>query len=164
MSRLDLSQVRKFFPSLDREFNGRKRIYFDGAAGAQVPQSVIDAMAYYQINNNGNYGGYFDTSIASNKLTEDIRKGMADFLNAPSWKEILLGPNMTTLTFSLVWTMSKYIKPGDEILLDRTAHGANIESWKSLQEYGAVIKFLEFNESDCRLKYDMAEDIRNNKS
>ena len=121
-------------------------------------------MGDYQINNNGNYGGNFDTSIASDKLNKDVRKGMADFLNAPSWKEILLGPNMTTLTFSLVWTMSKYINPGDEILLDRSAHGANIESWKCLAEYGAVIKFIDFNEPDCRLNYDMAEKLIGNKT
>ena len=163
MNTIDLSSLRKFFPALNKEFNGKRRIYFDGAAGAQVPQSVIDAMENYQINNNGNYGGDFDTSIASENLVKDIRKSMADFLNAPSWKEILIGPNMTTLTFSMVWTMSKYINPGDEILLDRSGHGANIESWKCLQEYGAVIKFIEFNERDCKLNYDMAEKLISNK-
>ena len=121
-------------------------------------------MEYYEINDNGNYGGYFDTSMASNKLIIDIRKSMADFLNAPSWKEILIGPNMTTLTFDMAWTMSKYIKPGDEVLLDRSGHGANIESWRSLEEYGAVIKFIEFNERDCKLNYDMAEKLISNKT
>lgn len=163
MGTVDLSSLRKFFPALNKEFNGR-RIYFDGAGGTQVTQSVIDAMMDYLINNNGNYDGHFDTSITTGKLIIDIRKSMADFLNAPSWKEILLGPNMTTLTFSLVWAISKNINPGDEILLDRSAHGANIDSWHYLQECGAVIKFIEFNKGDCRLDYDMAEKLIGNKT
>ena len=157
MSKIDLSPVRKYFPALNKKFSGRTRVYLDGAGGTQVPQSVIDAMVNYMVNNNGNYGGYFDTSIATDKLLIDIRQGVADFINAPSWKEILLGPNMTTLTFSLVWSVSRDIKPGDEIVLDRTAHGGNIDAWSYLRENGAVIKFIEFNRDDCTLNYEMAE-------
>jgi len=164
MSKIDLSPLRKHFPALSKIDKGKKRIYLDGAGGTQVPQSVIDAMVNYLINNNGNYGGYFDTSIETDRMLVDIRESMADFLNASSWKEILLGANMTTLTFSLVWALSKIIKPGDEILLDRTAHGGNIDAWRYLQEYGAVIKYIEFKSDDCTLDYDMAERLTGKKT
>ena len=164
MSKIDLSPLRKYFPALNKEFNGRKRIYLDGAGGTQVPQSVIDAMVNYLINDNGNYGGYFDTSIATDEMLINVRKIMADFLNAPDWKEILIGPNMTTLTFSLVWSIAREIKPGDEVLLDRTAHGGNIDAWHCLEEYGATIKYIEFKDDDCTLDYAMAEKLIGNKT
>jgi cysteine desulfurase family protein (TIGR01976 family) len=159
MNKIDLSPVRKFFPALNKEFSGKKRIYLDGAGGTQVPQSVIDAMVDYLQNKNGNYGGYFDTSVQTDKLLVEVREKMADFLNAPDWKEVLLGPNMTTLTFSLVWAISREIKPGDEILLDRTAHGGNIDAWRSLKDYGAVIKYIDFSRDECMLDYETAEKL-----
>jgi cysteine desulfurase family protein (TIGR01976 family) len=156
MEKIDLSLLRKQFPALGREVNGKKRIFLDGAGGTQMPQSVIDAMVGYIINDNGNYGGYFDTSIATDKMLVDVRKSIADFVNGPSWKEVLIGPNMTTLTFSLVWAISKEIKPGDEVILSRMGHGGNIDAWKSLENYGATVKYIEINEEDCTLNYDMA--------
>jgi len=156
MKKIDLSPVRKQFPALGREVNGKKRIFLDGAGGTQMPQSVIDAMVGYIINDNGNYGGYFDTSIATDKMLVDVRKSLTDFVNGPSWKEVLIGPNMTTLTFSLVWAISKEIRPGDEVILSRMGHGGNIDAWKSLENYGATVKYIEINEEDCTLNYDMA--------
>ena len=55
MGTIDLSPLRKHFPALNKEFNGKKRIYLDGAGGTQMPQSVVDAMVDYMINDNGNY-------------------------------------------------------------------------------------------------------------
>jgi len=156
MSCIDLSPLRKNFPALNIEVNGRKRIYFDGAGGTQLPQSVINAMVNYMIYDNGNYGGYFDTSIETDKMLIEVRESIADFINAPIWKEVLIGPNMTTLTFSLVWAYSKEIKSGDEILISRMGHGGNIDAWKSLEHYGAVVKYLEINKEDCTLDYEMA--------
>jgi cysteine desulfurase family protein (TIGR01976 family) len=164
MNRIDLSPVRKYFPALNNLYNGKKRIFLDGAGGTQVPQQVIDAMVDYLINKNANYGGYFETSIITDEILVEVRKRMSDFINAPSWKEILLGPNMTTLTFNLVWSLSKQIKPGDEILLDRTAHGGNIDAWHCLEEYGAVIKYIEFKSGDCTLDYEMAQKMVSDKT
>ena len=91
MNKIDLSPVRKYFPALNNNYNGQKRIYLDGAGGTQVPQQVIDAMVDYLVNKNGNYGGYFDTSIATDHILVEVRKRMADFINAPGWKEISIG-------------------------------------------------------------------------
>lgn len=164
MSTIDLSPLRKHFPALIKEFGRKKRVYLDGAGGTQIPQSVIDAMITYMVNDNGNYGGYFDTSITTDKMLINVRKSMADFLNAPSWKEIILGSNMTTLTFNLAWSISKEIEPGDEVVLDRTAHNGNIDAWRYLEKKGAIIKYIEFNKDDCTLDYDMAEKLIDDKT
>jgi cysteine desulfurase family protein (TIGR01976 family) len=159
MNNIDLSPLRKYFPALSKKVNGKKRIFLDGAGGTQVPQSVIDAMVRYMIYDNGNYGGYFDTSMATDEMLIEVRKSVADFINAPLWEEVTIGPNMTTLTFSLVWSISGTIKPGDEVVVTIMDHGANIDSWRSLSEYGAVVRFIEINRDDCTLDYEMAERI-----
>lgn len=159
MTVIDLTPQRKYFPALNKKIKGKYRIFLDGAGGTQVPQSVIDAMVNYMIDNNGNYGGYFDTSITTDKMLIEVRKSVADFINAPSWEEIIIGPNMTTLTFSLVWAISRGIKKGDEVVVTRMDHGANIDSWRSLEEYGADVKFIEINDSDCTLNYEQASKV-----
>ena len=68
MNIIDLSPLRKYFPALSKVDKGKKRIYLDGAGGTQVPQPVIDAITDYLINDNGNYGGYFETSIRTDRL------------------------------------------------------------------------------------------------
>lgn len=100
MTTIDLSPVRELFPALHKSVNGKKQIYFDGAAGTQLTQAVIDAMFEYMVTNNANYGGYFNTSIETDEMLINIRKDVADFINAPSWEEIILGQNMTTLTYN----------------------------------------------------------------
>jgi len=164
MTAIDLSPLREQFPALKIEKNGKKRIYLDGAGGTQLPQSVIDAMVQYMVNDNGNYGGYFDTSIATDDMLVNARRSLADFFNAPSYKEVILGPNMTTLTFSLVWSISKEIRPGDEVVISRMGHGGNIDAWSYLSEQGAKVRFLEMNKEDCTLDYEMAEEVINSKT
>jgi cysteine desulfurase family protein (TIGR01976 family) len=94
----------------------------------------------------------------------DVRKDVADFINAPAWEGIVLGPNMTTLTFNLVWALSRGMQPGDEVVVTRLDHGANIDSWKSLQEYGVKIRYIEIKPGDCTLDYDMAKQIISKKT
>lgn len=164
MGKIDLTPLREQFPALQKVVGGRNRIYLDGAGGTQVPRVVIDAMLDYMVNTNANYGGYFKTSIETDRMLVDIRKDVADFINAPSWEEIILGPNMTTLTFNIAWALSKNLKPGDEVVVTRLDHGANIDAWKSLQDYGAIIRYIEINKEDCTLDYEMASRMINPKT
>ncbi len=164
MSTIDLKPLRKQFPALQKVDNGRARIFLDGAGGTQVPQMVIDAMLDYFINTNANYGGYYKTSMATDEMLINIRKDVADFINAASWKEIILGPNMTTLTFNLAWALSRDLKPGDEVVITRLDHGANMDAWKTLKDRGAVIRYIEVNTDDCSLDYQMASQVINDKT
>ena len=156
MSAIDLTPLRKQFPALQKSINGRKRIFLDGAGGTQVPQRVIDAMFDYFVDINANYGGYYKTSAATDEMLAGIREDVADFINASSGQEIILGPNMTTLTYNLAWALSREIKPGDEIVVTRLDHGANIDAWKTLEAFGAVIKYIEIDSENCTLDYEKA--------
>ena len=148
----DLSAVRSQFPALQQSTEqGQPYIYFDGPGGTQVPQQVIEAITNYLIQANANHGGHFTTSRRSDALLEESRVAMADFLNANTSQEIVFGPNMTSLTFNLSRAIGRTLKPGDEIVVTRLDHDANVAPWQALAEQGVEIKTADFNIDDCRL-------------
>ncbi len=149
---LDLSPLRAQFPALhETDEQGQPYVYFDGPAGTQVPQRVVEAVAYYLTRANANKGGQFITSHRSDELINQARLAMADFLNAASPTEIIFGVNMTTLTYSLSRAMARTWQPGDEIVITRLDHDANISPWLALAEQGIVIKWADFDVEECRL-------------
>jgi cysteine desulfurase family protein (TIGR01976 family) len=79
---------------------------------------------------------------------------MADFLNAPSPQEIVFGTNMTTLTYTLSRAVGRLLQPGDEIVVTRLDHDANISPWLALEEQGPKVKWADFDVEDCRLDLD----------
>ncbi|MGQ9784972.1 MAG: cysteine desulfurase-like protein [Anaerolineae bacterium] len=152
----DLSPLRTQFPALQQtDAYGRPYVFFDGPGGTQTPQSVIDAMAHYMVSANANTHGLYETSRRTDRVIEEARQAMADFLNAPSLDEIVFGPNMTTLTFAISRAIARTLHPGDEIVVTRLDHDANIAPWVFLEEQGAVIRYVDFDPRDCTL--DMAQ-------
>jgi cysteine desulfurase family protein (TIGR01976 family) len=140
------------FPALQEvDEQGRPYVYFDGPGGTQVPQAVIDRMADYFRLANANHAGHFITSRRNDETIDQARAAMADFLNAASPDEIVFGANMTSLTFSLSRAIGRTLKPGDEIVVTRLDHDANISPWLALEEQGAEIKWADFDVEDCRL-------------
>lgn len=152
---IDFSAVRSEFPALqETDEQGRPYVYFDGPGGTQVPQSVIDAMAGYFRLANANHAGHFITSRRNDEVIDEARAAIADLLNAPSAQEIVFGPNMTTLTFSLSRAIGRTLEPGDEIIVTRLDHDANVSPWVALEEQGASIQWVDFDVEDCRLDLD----------
>ena len=124
---VDLTPLRTHFPALQAtDPQGRPYVYFDGPGGTQVPQTVIDAMADYFRSANANAGGQYVTSRRNDAMIEAARSTMADFLNAPAAHEIVFGPNMTSLTFNLSRSIADDLQSGDEIVVTRLDHDANI--------------------------------------
>ncbi|HKZ68462.1 MAG TPA: aminotransferase class V-fold PLP-dependent enzyme, partial [Anaerolineales bacterium] len=153
---LDLSRIRAKFPALSLSDNGRRRIYLDNPGGTQVAQPVIDRMNHYLIHCNANKDGAFATSLESDEILHEAHAAMADMLNAASPDEIIFGPNMTTLTFSISRALGRLLNPGDEIVVTRLDHDADIASWLWVAEdRGAVVKWVDIREADCTL--DMAD-------
>ena len=111
-------------------------------------------MADYFISANANCGGPFITSYRNDEMILLARKAMADFLNAGSEGEIVFGANMTTLTFSFSRAIGRTLQPGDEIIVTRLDHDANISPWLALEEKGIIIRWADFNVEDCRLNLD----------
>src|SRR5438552_3377485 len=123
---LDVNAVRRQFPALAHVRAGRAPIYFDGPAGTQVPRHTIEAVVRYLSTSNANTGGLFATSRDSDAILHHAHTLMADFLNAPAAEEIIFGPNMTTLTLHLSRAVARVLRPGDEVVVTRLDHDANI--------------------------------------
>ena len=118
---LDLSVIRNQFPSLDRP-----AIFFDNPGGTQIARQSLDRVNRYLIECNANHGGTFATSIASDAVLEEAHQAMADFYNAASAEEIIFGNNMTTLTLYISRSISREWRVGDEIVVTRLDHDANV--------------------------------------
>ena len=142
--------IRGQFPALQQAVNGREAIYLDGPGGTQVPQRVIDAMADYLARSNANTHGGFPTSRRTDAVIAAARDAMADLLGCEA-DEIVFGTNMTTMTFALSRAIGRDLRPGDEILLTRLDHDANIAPWLTLEEHGAVIRLVDIDPKDCTL-------------
>jgi len=142
--------IRRQFPALQQAVNGREVIYLDGPGGTQVPQRVIDAMADYLARSNANTHGSFTTSRRTDAVIAAARDAMADLLGCEA-DEIVFGTNMTTMTFAVSRAIGRELRPGDEILLTRLDHDANIAPWSTLEEHGAVIRLVDIDPKDCTL-------------
>src|SRR5215831_10929529 len=152
---LDFAASRKRFPALHQKRDGRTPVYFDGPAGTQVPRRVIDAMVGYLTRCNANHGGVFATSRDSDAILHDAHQAMSDLLNAPSPDEIVFGQNMTSLTFHLSRSIARTLRPGDEVLVTRLDHDANVRPWVlAARDAGATVRFIDVRPEDCTLDLD----------
>jgi len=142
----NLDAVRAQFPALAIKDNGVRRIYLDNPAGTQVPVGVADAMSDCLLSTNANLGGYFRTSQAAGVIISSARDAMADLLNAPSSDEIVFGQNMTTITMHISRSIGRLLRPGDEIILSRMDHDANVWPWAMLaKDLDLKVTWLPFN-------------------
>src|SRR5271155_4054638 len=147
---LDLASVRAQFPSLSQTVNGHPAAFLDGPGGNQVPQRVIDAISNYLTRDNANTGGAYATSRHTDAVIAAARAAMADFLHCGA-DEVVFGPNMTTLTFAMSRAIGRDLGPGDEILVTRLDHDANVSCWLALEEKGVTIRWAEIHADDCTL-------------
>jgi cysteine desulfurase family protein (TIGR01976 family) len=149
---LDVASLRPQFPALARQQNGRPVAYFDGPAGTQVPQSVADAVADCLLHHNANSGGPFATSSEADAILDAGRRAMADLLGATDPEEIMFGQNMTSLTFAASRAIGRTWSPGDEIIVSRLDHDANVTPWAlAARDAGATVRRIDINRNDCTL-------------
>ena len=128
---------REDFPSLSRTCNGHPVAFLDGPGGTQVPRPVIEAIVDCYHHRNVNTHGSFQPSAELDRRMLQARGAVADLLGAPSYEQISIGQNMTTLAFSLSRAIGRTIRPGEEVLITQLDHEANRGPWQSLQERGA---------------------------
>ena len=145
---LDVSTVRARFSALRRGL-----AFFDGPGGTQVPDEVIDSIACYLREDNANVGGPFETSRRSDALVADARLAAAGFLGcAPD--EVVFGANMTTLNFTLSRACARELAAGDEIVVTRLDHDANVAPWLELaHDLDLRVRFADVHDA-CTLDYD----------
>ena len=154
MKTLDVAALRARFPALARTHDGDPYAYFDGPGGTQVPDSVIEAVSRYYRTSNANHGGAFATSRISDEIIDEAHAAIADLLGVGS-DEVILGANMTTLTFHLSRSIAATFDPGDEIVLTGLDHAANVDPWIAVAaDLGLVIRWWEPHLDDCTLHLD----------
>jgi cysteine desulfurase / selenocysteine lyase len=142
----DVATIRKDFPILSREVNGKPLVYLDNGASAQKPQVVIDAITqgYAMEYANVHRGLHYLSNLATDKY-EAVRGKVARFLNAGSEHEIVFTTGTTEgiNLISYAWAAPR-LQPGDEIVLSVMEHHANIVPWHFLRErQGVVLKWVE---------------------
>lgn len=151
---LDVTTIRRQFPALQESYGGRPAIFFDNPGGTQVPLRVMDAVVDYYSRRNANTHGLFETSRRTDAVIEGARQAAADLVGAQP-HEIVFGNNMTTLTFHLARTLARDFKPGDEIVVTRLDHDANVAPWVALaRETGALVQVADIDLETCTLDLD----------
>ena len=134
----DVTRIRTAYPALADGY-----AYLDGAAGTQVPAAVIEAIANAYREGLGNVGGAFPASDRSGEIVTACRAAVADLVGGEP-NGVVLGPNMTTLTYRFAATLSGTWKPGDEIVVSRLDHDANVRPWvQAAARAGATVRWAE---------------------
>jgi cysteine desulfurase family protein (TIGR01976 family) len=147
---LDPSIIRQQFPSLERP-----DVFFDNPGGTQIARQSLDRINRYLLECNANHEGAFATSQQSDAILHEAHTAMADFLNASSPDEIIFGANMTTLTLHMSRSLARRLIPGDELVVTRLDHDANISPWLLVAEdRGCNVTWVDFDVEDCTLKLD----------
>jgi cysteine desulfurase family protein (TIGR01976 family) len=135
----DIDRIRAGFPALRDGY-----AYLDGAAGTQMPESVIEAIAGAYRAGLGNVGGAFPASDRAGAIVAGARSAVADLVGGDP-AGVVLGANMTTLTYRFGYTLSQSWRPGDEVVLSRLDHDANVRPWvQAAQRAGATVRWAEF--------------------
>lgn len=145
--------IRCAFPALALTDDGRRRIYLDNPAGTQVPRAVADAVSRCLLETNANLGGFFATTRAAERIVVEAHAAMADLLGASTHEEIVIGANMTTLTYHMSRTIGRDFRPGDEIVVTRMDHEGNVSPWLQLAEdRGLTVRFLPFDTTSWQVE------------
>lgn len=142
---LDVTRIRKDFPVLAREFNGKPLVYLDSAATSQKPQSVIDAISDFYSNHNANvHRGVYGLAEEATELYEGARAKLAAFIGAPGPSNIVFNRG-TTESVNLVahGYARKFVGEGDEILISQMEHHSNIIPWQmACAATGAKLRYI----------------------
>jgi cysteine desulfurase family protein (TIGR01976 family) len=148
----DVASVRARFSALDRDL-----AFFDAPGGTQTPDEVIAAVADYLREANANSGGEFETSRRTDALLADARLAAAGFLGSEA-EEVVFGANMTTLNFALSRAAARELRSGDEVIVTRLDHDANVSPWLQLaHDLGIVVRFADVRPDDCTLDLEDLE-------
>jgi cysteine desulfurase family protein (TIGR01976 family) len=152
---LDVAALRRRFPALAVEHDGRPMAFFDGPGGTQVPDSVIAAVGDYYRTSNANADGAFPTSERSDAILANAHAAVTDLVGAASPAEITFGANMTSLTFHVSRSIGATWAPGDEIIVTTLDHDANVSPWRAIAaDRGVRVRTLDIRPDDCTLDLD----------
>ncbi|MBX6356349.1 MAG: cysteine desulfurase-like protein [Micromonosporaceae bacterium] len=151
---IDVGAVRASYPALSDGY-----AYLDGAAGTQVPEPVIQAISDAYRAGLGNSGGAFPASRRSDAIVDEFRAAVADLVGGDA-AGVIAGPNMTTLTYRLAGALSATWGPGDEVVVSRLDHDANVRPWvQAAARAGATVRWAEVDTATGELPVEQYDGL-----
>lgn len=151
--KFDIDYVREQFPAMAKTVNGFSAAFLDGPGGTQVPKRVLSGIEDYLYMKNANAGGSFVTSRQSDGMVEDARRVFADFLGCHE-DEVVFGENTSTINFKLAFGFLRGLEAGDEILITDIDHEGNRSPYRTLEDFGIVVKSVKINTDTITLDFD----------
>ncbi|MGI6257124.1 MAG: cysteine desulfurase-like protein [Anaerovoracaceae bacterium] len=148
----DIDYVRMQFPALSRTVNGYPAAFLDGPGGTQVPKRVVDKINDYLYYHNANAGGVYATSMESDGLYLAAKEAYADFFNC-SADEVAFGENTSTNNFKVAFGLLQSMEPGDEVIITEIDHEGNRSPWRTLEDFGIVVKNVAVDPDTATLRF-----------
>lgn len=147
----DVETARALFPSLSRRAGGRPFVWADAPGGSQVPETVIEAMTGRMRRGASNTHGAFTISGEIDELIDEAHRSGAAFLGCDP-DEVIFGQNSTSLLLHLSRSFSRTLEPGDEVMVTRLDHDANVRPWVlAAEDAGATVRWVDVEEDDVTL-------------
>jgi selenocysteine lyase/cysteine desulfurase len=145
-----LQAIREEFPRVEDDASGRRRVFFENAAGSLVLKRAAEAEAKARLECSANVGGPSWESKKNEDTIREGRKSVGDFLNAPSEDCIVSGESATSLLFHLSYALGREMSGDENIVTTEYEHYANVSPWLELQRRGIVreVRFARFNPED----------------
>jgi cysteine desulfurase/selenocysteine lyase len=162
----DVNEIRKDFPILNRQINGKPLIYLDSAATSQKPEQVIQAISDYYRNNNANiHRGIHTLSQEATDAYEDARKKVATFIDAPDPRSVIFTRNATEAINLVMFSWARqHVGEGDEVVVSAMEHHSNLVPWQMLcKEKNAKLVFIELT-ADGELDTNSAREVINSRT
>ncbi len=156
---LDLDHVRSRFPAL-----ASGQVFFDNGGGSQILQPVLDRLHDFLVNSNVQLGASYSRSQRASQRMDQARRAVATLVHAGDPDEVVMGPSTTALLGTLARSVARVVQPGDEIIVTRGDHEANIAPWLQLEAAGAVIRFWEVDPATGELEVDTLEPLLGSKT
>ncbi len=148
-----IDYIREQFPALSKTVNGIPAAFLDGPGGTQVPRRVVEKINDYLYYRNANSHGQFITSVESDALYWQARETYGDFLNCKP-EEVAFGANTSSNNFKLALGLVRTMKPGDEVIITDIDHEGNRSPWRTLEDFGIVVKSVKINTDTITLDFD----------
>ncbi|CAN5689372.1 cysteine desulfurase [soil metagenome] len=142
---LDVTTIKKDFPILDQQVDGKRLVYLDSASSSQKPQAVIDAMSrYYETTHANVHRGVYSIAAEATERYEAVRSQVAGFIGAPSSRGVIFAKNVTEGLNLVAHTWGRAnLGTGDVVVLSEIEHHANLVPWLMLaEERGVELRFL----------------------
>jgi len=149
-----IDAVRARFPALSISDPGGRRVYFDAPGGTQICSDAIERMVAHLRSGTANAGGAFASSVDTDAISAAAHAAMADLLGGQPG-EIAFGPNMTSLTFALSRALAQDWRAGDEIVLSRLDHDANVSPWLlAARDRDVTVRWIDLDPDSGTLRLD----------